>query len=56
MPVSRSFRRSVDFTTQRSGAVDGAYTIKGHAAVFGEPSDFGYFTEYMAPGAFEKAR
>jgi HK97 family phage prohead protease len=37
-----------------SGAGDGSYTIRGHAAVFGRASlDLGGFTERIAPGAFK---
>jgi hypothetical protein len=52
--MTRSYTRS-RFTHRDSGAEAGAYTITGHAAVFDQPCDFGYFTEYIAPGAFKKA-
>jgi len=38
-----------------SGAGDGQFTIRGHAAVFNSPSlDLGGFTETIAPGAFDR--
>ena len=42
-------------TVRDSGGEAGAFTIKSHAAVFDEPCDFGYFTEYIAPGSFKTA-
>jgi Escherichia/Staphylococcus phage prohead protease len=51
----RRFSRA-QWAARESGAEEpGAYTITGHAAVFNEPCDFGYFTERIAPGAFAKA-
>lgn len=45
----------LDRTVVRSGDDETAFSLRGHAAVFNQPCDFGYFTEYVAPGAFEKA-
>jgi uncharacterized protein len=53
--ATRSFTKAGGISTRDSGAEAGAYTIVGHAAVFNEPSDFGHFTEYVAPGAFKSA-
>jgi len=53
--LTRTFRRVDDYVCRDSGAYAGAYTIVGHPSVFNEPCDFGYFTEYIAPGAFKKA-
>jgi len=51
----RRFVYPGDLECRDSGAEAGAYKIVGHAAVFDKPCDFRYFTEYIAPGAFEKA-
>jgi hypothetical protein len=53
--VARAFATFRDLACRDSGKGDETYTITGHAAVFNEPCDFGYFTEYIAPGAFKPA-
>lgn len=46
-------RRVIPFTFELRDAGDGAAPkIVGHAAVFNQPCDMGYFTETMLPGAF----
>lgn len=55
MRTSRVVAPFTRIETRDSGAEAGAYTIKGHAAVFNRACDFGYFTEYVAPGAFASA-
>jgi HK97 family phage prohead protease len=56
MRQSRTFAPLDELECRDSGAAaPEAYTIKGHAAVFNRPCDFGYFTEYVAPGAFASA-
>ncbi|HEX4436980.1 MAG TPA: HK97 family phage prohead protease [Solirubrobacteraceae bacterium] len=39
----------------RDNGAEGAFTLTGHAAVFDQPCDFGYFKEFIAPGAFKTA-
>lgn len=54
-PSHKAERRSVPGIAARS-ADDGATTLVGYAAVFGEPADIaGIFDEIIAPGAFTKA-
>lgn len=55
MRQHRAFAPLTDIDVRDSGAPDAKYYFRGHASVFDLPCDFGYFTEYIAPGAFANA-
>lgn len=55
MRQHRAFAPLTDIEVRDSGAPDAKYYFTGHASVFDLPCDFGYFTEYIAPGAFANA-
>ena len=56
-PLDGKHKRALPITdveVRDSGAGGGAYTVKGHAAVFNQESlNLGWFTEYIAPRAFD---